>query len=49
MFTYAIKTLGYDFASLPGKEVLVTPAYDLMRDIIPRTYPKFFDYLKYSS
>lgn len=47
MFTYSIKKVGYEFASLPKKLLLVAPAYDLMRGIKIRKNPYIHEVLSY--
>ena len=39
MFTYSIKKVGFEFASLPKALLLVAPAYDLMRGLEVRKNP----------
>lgn len=47
MFTYSIKLLGKRFAQLNSNEILVAPAYDLMRGLEIKATPNFLDKLNY--
>ena len=47
MFTYSIKKVGFEFASLPKNLLLVAPAYDLMRGIKIRKNPYIHEMLSY--
>jgi len=47
MFTYSIKLLGKKFAQLNHGEILVAPAYDLMRGLEIKVKPNLFDKVNY--
>jgi hypothetical protein len=47
MFTYSIKSIGFEFASLPRELLLVAPAYDLMRNLKIRKNPHIHESFLY--